>query len=110
MGVLYSQASFKNSRVASRKPTTQASTIFVDVASGATVKAMDVDITRTYMTILNTSYVDQLRYAYSNLPTIGTNGFPLDARVAADLESPQELWIKNMGAALIKVQVDFGQG
>ena len=110
MGILYSQASFKNSRVASRKPTTQASVVEVTVAPGATIKAMDADVTRTYMTIFNTSYVDSMRYAYSNLPTIGVDGFPLDPRVAADLESPQELWIKNMGVNNILVHVDYGQG
>lgn len=110
MGVLYSQASFKNSRIASRKPTTQATTVEVTVPAATTMQVMAADQTRTYMTIFNTSYTDQMRYAYSNLPTIATDGFPLDPRVLADLESPQALWIRNMGANPILVQIDQGQG
>ena len=111
MGVLYDQASFKNSRVSSRQPTTQGYTDKVDLpADGNNHKILDADPTRTYMTLRNNSLVDDLRYSYSDLATMATEGQIIGAQEGADLEAPTEVWARNMGAANINITIDVGQG
>lgn len=111
MGVLYSQASFKNSRIASRKPTSSAFTLLVAIAAGVYQKVLDANIDRTYVTFVNITPSDNLRYSYGNIGgNINTDGMPLIVGMGADLESPQEMWVKNMGANPVNLQIDYGQG
>lgn len=111
MGVLFSQASFKNSRVSSRKPTSDAFTLQVTVGAGVYMKVLDANIDRTYVTFINIAPSDILRYSYENIgAAIDTDGMPLTVGMGADLESPQEMWVKNMGANPVKLQIDYGQG
>lgn len=111
MGVLYSQASFKNSRIAARKPTTSAFTLLVTIAAGIYQKVLDLNPDRTYVTFVNIAPSDKLRYSYGNIgAAIDTDGMPLTVGMGADLESPQELWVKNEGAAAVNLQIDYGQG
>jgi hypothetical protein len=111
MPIIYSQASFKNSRIASRKPTTHAHTIRQVIAVGEYKKVLDVDITRTYATLINVSLADSLRYSYGDIGVlIDTDGMLLKGSQGADLEAPEEIWVKNVGAAPIDLQIDYGQG
>jgi len=111
MGVLYVQASFKNSRIAARKPTTSAVTFPVTVpADGANHQIVPADTTRTYITTRNTSGNDDLRYGYTNDPALNINGQLLKHNEAADLESPTGIWVRNIGAAAILVLSDEGHG
>jgi hypothetical protein len=111
MGVLYAQASFRNSRITTRKPTTQAFTYEFVIPANTYMKILDADPTRTYLTIINYSTVDSIRYSYGNIgAAIDTDGMPLTPFAGADLESPQELWVKNMSVTNpITVQVDLGE-
>lgn len=111
MGALYSQASFKNSRIASRKPTSAAFTLQVIVGAGVYMKVLDANIDRTYVTFVNITPSDTLRYSYGDIgAAIDTDGMPLTVGMGADLESPEEMWVKNMGAAAVNLQIDYGQG
>lgn len=110
MGLLYSQASFKNSRISSRAPTTHAHTIVVPVAPGAYVKVLDADQTRTYGTINNTSLNSTIRYSYTSIPGIDTDGMPLAPGQIGSIDALEEIWAKNMGIVAVDVQIDYGQG
>ena len=112
MGVLYAQASFKNSRINTRRATTHAHTIDVLILPGNYQMILAADPTRTYTTIFNTSTTgDECRYSYGNIgAAIVPDGMPLKAFMAADLESLQDLWVKNVGVNPVNIQIDYGQG
>lgn len=112
MGVLYAQASFKNSRISSRKPTSQAFTFDFSFAPGEYKKILDPDPTRTYLTLINLSNTNTVRYSYGDIgAAIDTDGMPLGPYMGADLESPQEIWVKNMSLTTATiVQTDLGEG
>jgi len=111
MGVLYVQASFKNSRIAARKPTTSATTFPFSVpADGNNHQLVPADTTRTYITLRNVSTSDNLRYGYTNDPNLNINGQLLKHDEAADLENPGPIWLRNIGAAAILTLSDEGHG
>ena len=111
MGVLYVQASFKNSRIAARKPTTSAVTFPVTVpADGLNHQIVPADTTRTYITVRNTSTSDDMRYGYTDDPLLNINGQLMKHDEAGDLESPTGIWARNIGAAAILVLCDEGHG
>jgi len=111
MGILYVQASFKNSRIKSRAPTSEAATKVITMAVGQN-KGIDADITRTYVTIRNLS-TNPIKYDYApagGAPNWGDDAMILKADEAADLESPQEVWFWNTSGAPIDIGVDEGKG
>lgn len=111
MGVLYSQASFKNSRVASRKATTTAGTDEKTVLAAANTLIAPTNLNRTYLTLrnLDTTPNHDLRYDYFDNPLILTKGFLLKAGEAIDLESPQTVYGRATLADVL-IDTDEGQG
>ena len=108
---LYNQASFKNSRLASRKPTTQALTYHVNVPLAVNTLLRPANPVRTYITIRNTSLLstDIVYYDYFDNVNMLTEGFALKGGEAADLESPQALYAQATGNASI-IDIDEGEG
>lgn len=112
MGVLYTQASFKNSRIKTRPPTSEATTFVVTIPNGQH-KGIDADITRTYITIRNLSLADSIKYDYASVgdtPNWADDAMTLKPGEAADLESPQEIWFENTSGAPMDIAVDEGKG
>lgn len=112
MGVLYSQASFKNSRVSTRKATTQSITGEINIlTSSPNTLISAANLNRTYLTLRNENATagNDIRYAYSDSPTILTTGFLLKAGEAVDLESPQDVYARAVVANVL-VSTDEGTG
>jgi hypothetical protein len=109
--MLYNQASFKNSRIASRKPTTVADTFQLVVGVGANTLISPANPNRTYLTLRSTATAsgDDLRYDYFDNPNILTEGFLLKAGEAVDLESPQTIYARGV-ANPVTATVDQGEG
>jgi hypothetical protein len=113
MGVLYVQASFKNSRIAARKPTTNAYTQKYSVPVGpGNVMVISADPNRTYLTVRNSNsdVNDHIRYGYSSMPNLNVDGMLLRGGEAADLEAPNPLWVRNLAAVPILLLFDIGEG
>jgi hypothetical protein len=113
MGVLYAQASFKNSRIASRKATTNSYTTKVSVPVGITnTLLIAANLNRTYLTVrvASSDPLDQIRYGYSDLPTLNVDGMLLRGGEGADLEAPNPLYARNLGANPILLLFDIGEG
>jgi hypothetical protein len=108
---LYNQASFKNSRVASRKPTTQANTYKVNVVTGSNTLISGAKPNRTYITLRSTATTagDDLVYDYFDNPSILSEGFILKAGEAVDLESPQAIYACGVVNPVI-CSIDEGEG
>lgn len=111
MAIIYSQASFKNSRIASRKPTTAADTNEVAVGNGVNTLVAPANPNRTYISLQNLSSTvgDDIRYDYFDNPNMLTEGNLLRACSAIDLESPQTIYAQAV-ANPVTVGVDEGQG
>lgn len=111
MGILYSQASFKNSRIASRKPTTASSASKYELAVSGIHEIVVANPSRTYITIKNTSETETIRYGYTNNPNLATEGFELKPNDAADLEAPSAIWATNVtGSNPVEIHIDQGEG
>ena len=109
---IYDQASFKNSRVAARKPTTQANTFHVAVNNSAPKTLSQVaKPNRTYITIRSTATTagDDIAYDYFDNPNMVTEGFILKAGEAADLESPTAIYARAL-VNPVNCTVDEGEG
>lgn len=107
----YAQASFKNSRIASRKATLVGQTTTVTLAIGAYLMVAAANVDRTYITLANFTVADNLRYSYGNIgAAIDTQGFPLKPNMGADLEAPLEIWVKNYGPNIVDLNIDQGIG
>lgn len=108
---IYDQASFKNSRVAARKPTTQANTYHLAVATGANTLVQVAKPNRTYITLRSTATTagDDIAYDYFDNPNMLTEGFILKAGEAIDLESPQAIYAQALVNPVTCV-VDEGEG
>lgn len=111
MGVIYNQASFKNSRVSARKPTTHSDTFEVNVLAGSNTLVAAANPNRTYLTLRSTATAsgDDLRYDYFNNPAILTQGFLLKAGEAVDLESPETIYARAV-VSNVPCTVDQGEG
>jgi hypothetical protein len=112
MGIIFNEASFKNSRVAARAPTTQANTFQQTIALGpANTLIAPFTANRTYITIRSTAATagDDIRYDYFDNPAILTEGFLLKAGEACDLESPQAIYAQAVVNAVL-CTIDEGQG
>ena len=110
--MLYNQASFKNSRIASRKPTTSADTDEGVIAAGpANTLVRPLNQNRTYLTLRSEAVTagDDIRYDYFDNPAILTEGFLLKAGEAVDLESPQAIYARAV-ANPVNYSIDEGQG
>jgi hypothetical protein len=112
MPIIYNEASFKNSRVASRAPTTTANTYQITVNSLApNTLIAPLTPNRTYITIRSTatSAGDDIRYDYFDNPLMLSEGFLLKAGEACDLESPQAIFARGTASPVI-CTVDEGEG
>lgn len=109
MAIIAVKASFKNSRISPRAATTEADTSKATIGSGANVLVLTADTARTYVTMRNTSLTDNLRYAYSDDPSILTEGMLLKAGEAVDMESPTDIWARAESGTVIVI-LDIGRG
>lgn len=111
MGVLYSQASFKNSRVSTRQATTSADVKEIVISNVANTLVSAANSNRTYITIRSeaTTAGDDIRYDYFNNPNILTEGFLLKASEAIDLENQSDIYARAV-ANPVTASVDEGSG
>ena len=111
MPIIYNEASFKNSRVSARAPTTTANTYQVTVALGANTLIAPLTPNRTYITLRSTATTasDDIRYDYFDNPNMLTEGFLLKAGEACDLESPQTIFARATANPVL-CTVDEGEG
>ena len=109
--MLYNQASFKNSRVATRKPTTQSNVFQINVLAASNTLIAPATPNRTYLTLRSTATTagDDLRYDYFNNPNILSEGFLLKAGEAVDLESPETIYARGVVNDVLTTN-DEGQG
>jgi hypothetical protein len=112
MPIIYNEASFKNSRVASRAPTTTANTYQETINLGP-LNTLIAPLTpnRTYITIRSTATTsgDDIRYDYFDNPNMLTQGFLLKAGEACDLESPQAIYARAVANPVL-CTIDEGEG
>lgn len=108
---IYNQASFKNSRVSARKPTTQSNTFPILVGTGANTLIAPATPDRTYITLRSeaTTAGDDLRYDYFDNASILTEGFLLKAGEAVDLESPETIYARGV-VNPVQTSIDEGRG
>lgn len=108
---IYDLASFKNSRVSSRKATTDADTNELQILAASNTLVAAANSNRTYITLRLTDVTAgrDVRYDYFDNPAMLTEGFLLKAGEAIDLESPQTIYAR---AVVIDVPcvTDEGQG
>lgn len=111
MGILINEASFKNSRISARKPTTEANTYEVTVLASANTVISPANANRTYITIRSVPLTpgQDIRYDYFDNPNILTEGFLLRAGEAVDLESPQVIYGRAVTSDVV-LDIDEGQG
>jgi hypothetical protein len=111
MGVLYSQSSFKNSRVSTRQATTTANVYKVTISNAANTLVAAANSLRTYITIRSeaTTSGDDIRYDYFDNPNILTEGFLLKASEAIDLEDQAVIYARAV-ANPVTASVDEGSG
>lgn len=111
MGVLYSQASFKNSRVSTRQATTSADVKEITISNAGNTLISAANSNRTYITIRSeaTTAGDDIRYDYFNNPNILTEGFLLKASEAIDLENQSDIYARAV-ANPVTASVDEGSG
>lgn len=112
MTIIYNEASFKNSRVSARAPTTEANTYQLTVAIGSpNTLIAPMTPNRTYITIRSTATTagDDIRYDYFDNPNMMSEGFLLKAGEACDLESPQAIYARAVVSPVI-CTVDEGEG
>ncbi len=111
MGILYSQASFKNSRVSTRQATTSANVYEGVVLSASNTLIAAANPNRTYVTIRSeaTTAGDDLRYDYFDNPNIITQGFLLKAGEAIDLENQSDIYARAVSNP-VSISVDEGSG
>lgn len=111
MGVLYSQASFKNSRVSTRQATSSADVKEVVISNAANTLVAPANTNRTYITIRSeaTTAGDDLRYDYFDNPNILTEGFLLKASEAIDLENQSTIYARAV-VNPVTASVDEGSG
>lgn len=111
MGVLYSQASFKNSRVSTRQATTSANVYEGTVSNVANTLIAPANSNRTYVTIRSEAVTagDDLRYDYFDNPSILTQGFLLKAGEAIDLENQSDIYARAV-VNPVSISVDEGSG
>jgi len=113
MCALYAEASFRNSRIMNRNPTTQSTTLEMPIPvtiGNAKIMLVPEDQNRTYVTIRNTNpRADEIYYYYD--PMVEFNGgMLLRGGEAADLVSPQAIYVANHSANTVLMMVDFGEG
>lgn len=111
MGVLFSQASFKNSRVSTRQATTSANVYEGTVSNVVNTLIAPANANRTYVTVRSeaTTSGDDLRYDYFDNPNILTQGFLLKASEAIDLENQSDIYARAV-ANPVAISVDEGSG
>jgi|LauGreDrversion4_2_1035121.scaffolds.fasta_scaffold209309_4 hypothetical protein len=111
MGVLYSQASFKNSRVSTRQATTSANVEKITISNVANSLVAAANSLRTYITVRSeaTTAGDDIRYDYFDNPNILTQGFLLKAGEAIDLEDQSAIYARAV-ANSVTASVDEGSG
>jgi len=111
MGVLYSQASFKNSRVSTRQATTSANVENITISNVANSLVAAANSLRTYITVRSeaTTAGDDIRYDYFDNPNILTQGFLLKAGEAIDLEDQSAIYARAV-ANSVTASVDEGSG
>lgn len=106
-------ASFPNSRIKPRGPTTTADTPVVTVGAGQTVMILPQDANRTYANLRNLDSTIDVFYGYS--PSIdGTPANGGDLLQALEevngLATPGPIYVHNPGASAINIGVDVGRG
>lgn len=108
---LYNQASFKNSRVSTRKATTSADVKQLTVNTGARTLISAANPNRTYVTLRNENGTtgNDLRYDYFDNPAILTEGFLLKASEAVDLENQSAIYAQAVASSVV-CSIDEGQG
>lgn len=108
---IYNQASFKNSRVSTRKATTSADVKQVTVNTGSRTLISAANSNRTYVTLRNENATagNDLRYDYFDNSNILTEGFLLKAGEAVDLENQSDIYAQAVAASVV-CSVDEGQG
>lgn len=109
---LYNQASFKNSRVASRKPTTESNVYKVQILNTSpNTLVAPATPNRTYITLRSqaTAIGDDIVYDYHDNPNILTEGFTLKSGEAVDLESPTAIYARAV-VNNVPCSIDEGQG
>jgi hypothetical protein len=108
---LYNQASFKNSRVSTRKATTFADVEQITVNTGSNTLISAANPNRTYLTLRNENGTsgNDIRYDYFDNPNILTEGFLLRAGEAVDLEATQDIYAQGVASSVV-CSVDEGQG
>ena len=111
MGILFSQASFKNSRVSTRQATTSADVKEIVISNAANTLVASVNPNRTYITLRSGASTagDDLRYDYFNNPNILTEGFLLKAGEAVDLENQSDIYARAV-VNPVSASVDEGSG
>jgi hypothetical protein len=109
---IFSQASFKNSRVSTRQATTSADVYQVPVLTTApNTLIASANSNRTYITLRSENFTpgEDLRYDYFDNPSILTEGFLLKSGEAIDLENAGEIYGRATSVA-VTLSVDQGQG
>jgi hypothetical protein len=108
---LYSQASFKNSRVSTRKATSANDNNKISCPTGVNTLVSPANPNRTYVTIRieNTTSGDDLRYDYFDNASILTEGFLLKAGEAVDLEGFNPIYVRAIVNTIL-LSVDEGSG
>jgi len=111
MGILYSQASFKNSRVSTRQATTSANVYKVTISNTVNTLIAAGNSLRTYITVRSEAATagDDIRYDYFDNPNILTEGFLLKASEAIDLEDQAPIYARAVANPVV-ASVDEGSG
>lgn len=109
---IYSQASFKNSRVSTRQATTSANVYQVAVlTTSPNTLVAPANSNRTYITLRNENFTpgEDMRYDYFDNPNILTEGFLLKSGEAIDLENAGTIYGRAT-TATVTLSVDQGEG
>lgn len=113
MGVFFLYASFPNSRIKTRNPTTQEFTPIVTCAPGVATKVLVADPNRTFATIRNLDSTIQVYYGFVSTidGTVANGGFLIEPLESANgIPTLEDIWIYNSGGVPVNVAIDYGEG
>ena len=106
-------ASFPNSRIKTRNPTTQEFTPIVTCAPGVATKVLVADLNRTFATVRNLDSSSPVYYGFVSTidGTVANGGFVIEPLESANgIPTLQDIWIYNPSGSPINVAIDYGEG
>jgi hypothetical protein len=111
--IVFLLASFPNSRIKTRNPTSAEFTPIVTLPPGVATMVQPIDLNRTFLTLRNLDSSQQCFYGFAATidGTVANGGFLIEPLEAANgIPTTQAVWVFNPGPLAMNVALDYGDG